>query len=431
MLGKTSRTIGALAAMGLVVAGVAATSLPASGQTVPEATQPVFAPYGTLTINLTDRVGTYTLDLAGDVTNPVPEPILASQPCAAVLAGTGNLLRLTPNPASATKDADTVQIRDSAVGVNTGNTSCGSSAAAVIARNEQLKIELGPAIPVGVYVKSASLRVTQLKRGDLQVRLDDRTMGSPITISQSPQTVPVAPPINTRADLFRSITLQSTSTRDNEGLSVFNGTSFELVTLDPNFEVAVNCGEQVTQTATAGIATKAVFFRGENAIKPGIVPQPACSDVGASVAIRGSGPTYPDGAVFWDNSRIGIDGSVQAVRATITIDWAPVADPAKLDRQIDYDGDGLAAGFVPTLWCVSFASPTDGVLPLYPNVNQPAMPAPVIAPTPRPGNAAGAVYIDGKWRVPWCLVSDSRVLQSDGKIKQTEVLFGSGDPLRK
>ena len=431
MLGKTSRTIGALAAMGLVVAGVAATSLPASGQTVPEATQPVFAPYGTLTINLTDRVGTYTLDLAGDVTNPVPEPILASQPCAAVLAGTGNLLRLTPNPASATKDADTVQIRDSAVGVNTGNTSCGSSAAAVIARNEQLKIELGPAIPASVYVKSASLRVTQLKRGDLQVRLDDRTMGSPITISQSPQTVPVAPPINTRADLFRSITLQSTSTRDNEGLSVFNGTSFELVTLDPNFEVAVNCGEQVTQTATAGIATKAVFFRGPNAIKPGIVPQPACSDVGASVAIRGSGPTYPDGAVFWDNSRIGIDGSVQAVRATITIDWAPVADPAKLDRQIDYDGDGLAAGFVPTLWCVSFASPTDGVLPLYPNVNQPAMPAPVIAPTPRPGNAAGAVYIDGKWRVPWCLVSDSRVLQSDGKIKQTEVLFGSGDPLRK
>ena len=420
MLGKTSRTIGALTAMGLVVAGVAATSLPASGQTVPEATQPVFAPYGTLTINLTDRVGTYTLDLAGDVTNPVPEPILASQPCAAVLAGTGNLLRLIPNPASATKDADTVQIRDSAVGVNTGNTSCGSSAAAVIARNEQLKIELGPAIPASVYVKAASLRVTQLKRGDLQVRLDDRTMGSPITISQSPQTVPIATPINTTADLFRSITLQSTSTRDNEGLSVFNGTSFELVTLDPNFEVAVNCGEKVTQTATAGIATKAVFFRGLNAIKPGIV-QPACSDVGASVEIRTSGATYPAGAVFWDNSQIGVDGSQQAVRGTITIDWAPVADPAKLDRQIDYDGDGLAAGFVPTLWCVSFASPTDGVLPLYPGAAQ------TVA---RPANAPGAVYIDGSWRVPWCLVSDTRVLQGS-TIKQTEVLFGSGDPLRK
>ena len=207
-----------------------------------------------------------------------------------------------------------------------------------------------------------------------------------------------------------------------------------LVVPSTAFEKSVDCGQQVPQEgSTALIATNAVFFRGENAVKPGVGQAP-CADVGVSVDIR-------TGGVFWDNSSLGVDGSAQAVRGTMTIDWTPVsvADAAKLNRWIDYDGDGLGE-FTASLWCVSFASTTDaltgkvtlnGVLPEYPGVSQPTVvPAPLTAPTPRPTNAPGAVYIDGKWRVPWCLVSDSRVLQGS-TISQTEVLFGSGDPLRK
>ena len=430
MLGKTSRTIGALAAMGLVVAGIVATSLPASGQTVPEATQPVFAPYGTLTINLTDRVGNYKLDLADPAAvDPPLEEIKVGNTCANILRGSGQLLNFIPNPLSPSTLADTVQIRDSAVGVNTGNTSCGSSAAAVISGSEQLRIALGPQLN-GVYIESANLQIAQLRTGSLQVRLDDETAAfSETSFTTSPAPVLVAPQINTVDNLFTSITLQTKNARrDGEGLSVFNGTSFKLVKLDPKFEVAVNCGEQVSQVGLTGqIADNAVFFRGANAIK--VSNQPQCSDVGASVVIRDGfvGSTYPEGAVFWDNSRIGVNGSVQAVRATITIDWAPVADPAKLNRQIDYDGDG-PGGFAATLWCESFASPTNGVLPKYPGLtgtaatNQSVRPDPAIYP--------GAVFVDNFWRVPWCLVSDTRVLQGSD-IKQTEVLFGSGDPLRK
>ena len=132
--------------------------------------------------------------------------------------------------------------------------------------------------------------------------------------------------------------------------------------------------------------------------------------------------------MFWDNSRIGVNGSVQAVRATITIDWAPVEDPAKLNRQIDYDGiDGLGA-FAATLWCESFASPTDGVLPKYPGLTSTAAADQLVRPDTT--TYPGAVFVGGFWRVPWCLVSDTRELRGN-QIYQIEVLFGSGDPLRK
>lgn len=423
MIGITRHRIGALAVAGLVATGVVAFSMTASGQTTPtppEATKPVLVKYGTLKINLTGTPSYTLFNAAGDPTGA--ETIVINNPCASVAAGSGNFLKVTPNPDSPTTLADAVQVRNNAFGVNTGNTSCGSSAAAVFAQTEQLKVELGPGIPSTVYIKSASLKVTQIKSGNLRVKLGGGTLGSAISITQSPQTVPIAPTINTAADLFRSITLASTSAKDNEGLSLYDGTSFDLVTLDSTFEVAVNCGQQVTQLGSAtDIATKAVFFRGENAAKQ----TTQCVDVGVSIDTLTLPNTSPapqsndPRVVFWNNSRIGADSSTQAVNGTVTINWVPVpaAEASRLNRQIDYDGPG-PAGFTSTLWCASFSSTTDpltgkvtlnGVLPDY--------------------SGPGSITVGGFQKAPWCLVSDTRVLNG-GTISQTEVLFGSGDPYR-
>ena len=398
MSGNTKRRFGAVAITGLVIAGVVGfTSMSASGEPPPEASGPVVIQYGTLTINLTDSAGSYVVkDPAGQVIQT--ETIQTSQPCATVAPGSGNLLVLAPTSAS-----DTVQIRNSAFGVNTGNTSCGSSSAAVLSGAERLTVTLGPdLINAGVSAKSAALRVTQLKKGNLRVALDGTALGSATTISQSPQTVTVAP-----ADDFTSITLASTSTKDNEGLSLFNGTTFELVQTDPNFEVAVDCGETVTQIGGDGtIATNAQYFRGENGEKQ----VGACAQVGAIVEIESD----DGGRVYWNNATIGINGTTQDVAGTITINWAPVAamNASELDRQIDYDGPG-AAGYTDVLWCESFSSTADvngkvtfdAVLPPYTGV--------------------GA---NSNETAPWCLVSNVEVLNGNGQIVQTQVYYGNGDP---
>jgi hypothetical protein len=226
-------------------------------------------------------------------------------------------------------------------------------------------------------------------------------------------------------DLFTSITIASTSTRANEGVSIANGTTFDLVTLgDGTFEVAVDCGEKVTEIGGAGdVAKSAVFLRGQNEVKG--TETTTCEDVGVVVEVLPSDEAGP-GRVYWDNSFVGVGGTPQRVQGTVTIEWAPVFTAGKttpqineiLDRQIDYDGPGLLAGFTDTLWCVSFTNESTFTLPAYPG----------------PGaNADGTA--------PWCLVSDERVLTNvdpdgDGPllpqpaIIQTETLAGKGDPWR-
>ena len=249
MGGSAKRRIGGLAITGLVIAGVVAVTSPsASGGTAPEASGPVLTDYGTLTIGLNNATGQYkvVLDPTAAAAN-VEQVIGATQPCATVTPGVGSLLKFTPNQGSL---SDTVQIRNNAFGVNTGNTSCGSSAAAVISGSELLKIDLGSALtgsaaPVQVFAKSAALNLTRVKTGNLTLGFNGGSQGSSIPFSGTVNVTPAE--ITTADDLFTSITIGSTSTKAGEGLSVATGTSFELVTLDPDFEVAVDCGEQVTQ----------------------------------------------------------------------------------------------------------------------------------------------------------------------------------------
>lgn len=440
MGGKSRRRIGVAAITGLVIAGLAGVSSTSGvgAQDGPvEATGPILIPFGTLTIELADGANQYSLvDGVGEDIEP-DEEIVTDQPCATVQPGSGDLLVLSPTPGSAT--ADTVQIRNDALGVNTGGTSCGSSGAAALSGDEQLKIELGPyfdGLDEDVYIVSADLVVTQVKKGNLLYGLDGGDQISPaIVISESPTTVPVEPEISSVDDLFTSITVASDSRKGNEGLSVADGTSFDLVTLDPDFEVAVDCGEKVTEIGEEGdVADSAVYLRGENETKD----EGDCEDVGVIVNVLpgedfddGSDPDVLGGRVYWDNSFDSVLGNPQAVQGTVTIEWAPVfiegmtqsqIDDA-LDRDIDYDGPGTAAGFTDTLWCLSFTDESNFTLPQY---------------------AGAGANADGT--APWCLVSDTRVLTnvdvevSDGAggtttvskpaIVQTEKLAGKGDPWR-
>ncbi len=56
--------------------------------------------------------------------------------------------------------------------------------------------------------------------------------------------------------------------------------------------------------------------------------------------------------MFWDNSFTGVvTGSTQRVQAYFTIVWRPTADPADLERTIDYDGDESNGDSGTMLWC--------------------------------------------------------------------------------
>lgn len=407
MGGISRRRIGGVAVTGLVVAGVAAfSSFSASGESTPvPATGPAYIPYGTLTINLTDSTGTYELkDPDGTIIQT--ELIDTSNPCAAVIEDSGLLLNVAPT----SPQVDTVQIRNSAFGVNTGNTSCGASSAAVISGSEKLTIDLGPYLTnAEVFAKSASLQVTQVKKGNLRVALDDTAFPVP-DIESSPQTISVTPSINSTQDLFTRIAFTSTSNKDNEGVSLATGTTFELVKPDPNFDTGVNCNEFVEVPSTGDVATNATYLRLDN--KTSV----ECKDVGVRVEIQESAGTTP-GRVFWNNSFTPVGGgSTQTVQAYFTIVWAPTNDLTKLERVIDYDGDGTAQSSpVPMQWCAA----EDPAVPGFPTL--PASPAGGI------GINVGTVEAPD-WRAPWCLVNDDRALQGDGTIVQTQKLFGSGDP---
>ena len=93
MLGKTSRTIGALAAMGLVVAGIVATSGSPSGATEHTTTATRSAVTGTLTLNLfSDRTGVVKLVFNGvDGSETLTQRITSSSACPTL--GIGALMR--------------------------------------------------------------------------------------------------------------------------------------------------------------------------------------------------------------------------------------------------------------------------------------------------------------------------------------------------
>jgi hypothetical protein len=203
------------------------------------------------------------------------------------------------------------------------------------------------------------------------------------------------------------------------------------VASDPVTIVAlpVDCGGTVQVNGVDGdIADSVTFLRGENQDKPGENVAGECLEVDATVKIVTGDTTSPEGVadyVFWDNTFEDVNGEIQRVNATVTIDWAPVlaADSAELNRLIDYDGPTGPALYRETLWCESFEQISDdpvtysAVLPDW---------------TYTDGIDGSILVIENDVEVrkaPWCLVSDTRV-QQGGQIFQTEVLYGSGDPSR-
>lgn len=197
----------------------------------------------------------------------------------------------------------------------------------------------------------------------------------------------------------------------------------------------VDCGGDVPVSGGPGdIATKVTFFRGENQNKPGEGVATDCLEVDATVKIVSNDTTAPEGVtdyVFWDNTFEDVNGQIQRVNATVTIDWAPVpaADAAELNRLIDYDGPNGPGLYRETLWCESWTEPIidTSVTPNKVTYN-------AILPdwTYTDGTEGSIIVIEDGVQVrkaPWCLVSDTRV-QRDGEIFQTEILFGSGDPSR-
>jgi hypothetical protein len=195
------------------------------------------------------------------------------------------------------------------------------------------------------------------------------------------------------------------------------------------FALPVDCGATVQATATGAIATKVLFQRGENENKPGEGVAEDCLEVDATVEIVND-PESPDGVtdyVFWDNTFEDINGDIQRVNATVTINWTPVLaeDAVELNRLIDYDGPTGDGPYRETLWCESFEQTDDDPVTyaaILPDWTYPA----------ETGTQGSIIVIENGVEVrkaPWCLVSDTRV-QQGGLISQTEVLFGSGDPSR-
>jgi hypothetical protein len=423
MGGLTGRQLGAALIAGTVITSLVGLSSPSVSGVSNEATDPVLSPFGTLTVELGDREGAIRLDLVDG--SRYTQPLVTQQPCAQVGFGAvapssssaGNLLTLNAIVGGRTTPADTVQLPDDALGVNTGEN-CGAPAG-LIGPSELLEIGLGPFFEQfrsepstpAVFARSAGLAIDKKfnNDGSLTVGYDGGEQGSPIAIRTGGQAVGVQP-----AELFNSVTIGSTSTKDSRGLSVGSLTTFDLVAVSADFEVAVDCGEQVTEIGGDGeIATSAVFFRGENDPDKQVGP---CDQVGVIVEIESDDPatTEREDSVYWDNSVEGVNtGDPQAVNGTVTIVWAPspvseVGNPT----QIDYDADGPAV-YTDALWCESFSSSVDmdgkvtfdAELPTY------------TGPGANPDDTA-----------PWCLVSSSDVLNGDGTVTRTQQFFGSGDP---
>lgn len=397
MATRTRRTLGTVMVAGLAIgSAVALTSTSASGV---EGPTPIESD-GTLTINLTDGEGEVELLVDGTTTT---EPIQTAQPCAAIEPLSGTLLQFVANDGNVS--ADTVQIRNSGLGISTSNTSCGNSNAGTINKSESLTIELAPNITSqGLVAESVTLNVDRFKRGDLLVGFD----GGPLTqvpvgtaegeLSGYPGTVILTP-----AAPFTTMTVSSTA-NNNAGVSVVDGTSFDLTS---PFAFAVFCEEEVSDDATGEIATSATFFRAQNGEKSDDFP---CEDVGVNIEIQ-------DDRVFWDNATVGVDGNPQDVAGIVTIEFAPIPTAGKsqadidaiLDREIDYDAEGPAP-FTDSLWCLSFTENADGT---------------ISAAQPNIGVGTPGANADGT--APWCEVeNDSQLI--NGEIFQTVTLFGSGDP---
>jgi hypothetical protein len=438
MVAITKGRLGVSVAMALAVAGlVTASSLPASG-VEPAPAEPIIG-NGTLKIVLTpERTGFVELTFAGDMdgSQTVRQDIVTQEPCAKIdlqpLPGArGDLLTFTPIVNGVTTADDSVQIPSSHLGVHRGSN-CGNPAGQ-IGPGEELRIELGPYF--GAQGKVTTIDgvdyVTSMTQADLFIRKTNREDGSLqwkvgrwdtsgiVETPYSPVTVPIAPAhlvTVTPEPGFRTITLRSTASNASRGLSLVTETSFVVTNVVSETVFEVNCGQQITKRGESGdTAEKVVYLRGENGeVKDTSTDADACSEIQAEVAIV-SLPEPPVGIdatdfVFWDNTTKDVDGNVQRVNALVRIEWAPrPASSAGNPTLLDYDGYG-PGGFTEARWCESFSQT-----------------APKEFSGELPDGDEGEVGLNADGTVPWCLVSQSNVLNGL-EVVRVDTFYGSGDP---
>ena len=324
--GNSKRRIAGFAIASLVIAGVVGvTSLSVSGQTP---SPPPTVPYATLTINITDRAGSVTLELLDGKT--YNQSILTTQPCATLALGPitdgtdtypGTLLDFTPIAGSGAS----VQIPGDGIGVESGQN-CGTPAG-LLGPGEKLQMSLGTfaaydtnedTVGNEVTVGSASLEIGGRVRrpegpqGQFRLRHDRVDVpGRGRGVHRSGRGVHVEH--HHRID----------GEPEQPGLSLRGQTSFALVAPIPYAE-AVFCSddpvpaEDVAETGPA--AQDATFTRGDNNAAGGGVTQEGCDDIGVTLQIDEDG-------VFLDKGTVGIfTGEPQDVNATLEITWTPL-DP--------------------------------------------------------------------------------------------------------
>ncbi len=173
MIGTTKRRVGFGALTGLVIAGViGVNAMNVSGQVVTDADPypPTSTPYGTLTIDLTNRAGSVTVQRGTDT---ITQAIRTTQPCAKVVLDpirvnnvpigdtSATLLdfeALLGNPANGSlAPGGTVQIPSTLLGVE-GSSNCGEPSGQ-LGPNEALRLSLGSFIDESVSVTSGSLAI--------------------------------------------------------------------------------------------------------------------------------------------------------------------------------------------------------------------------------------------------------------------------------
>ncbi|CAN5623157.1 hypothetical protein BH23ACT3_BH23ACT3_17390 [soil metagenome] len=410
------RRVGLTLAAGLVIASaVGVTSMTSAQDQV--VTAPPSVPYGTITLDLTDRAGPLTFRRVGGDT--FTQALSVATPCSTLVAGpvvddSGNasssgttLLSFSATVASGSDP--NVQLPGSGLGVTDG-ANCGVPAG-LFGPGETLSVELGDFYDTDVRIGSGSLNIgkSHPRDGSLRVAYDSEAFGSSISIANGGQVVPVGPD-------FTAITLRSTATQSSRGLSLEGQTVFNLVT-PSNFDAALGCSDSYPAPQPGDAATSATFIRAENGDEKGTAP---CKAIGVTVDIR-------ETVVFWNNDAAG---GTQDVRALVEIEWAGVA-PSKANgrtTEINYDGDE-AGPFFEAQWCESFTDSSTGT-EIRVNAELPEGPIGTDDGTPT-GELINGI-------VPWCLVSSTDELKRTGtdeegrpifEVVRTTVFYGAGDPV--
>jgi len=386
----TLAMIGSGAAIGLATAG--ATSTP-SGQPGSDA--------GILRLHLSNSGS--SVSYSGPLAADTQQTIAISPSCGVTTSG--SLLRFTPNDPK-----QGLGLVSNGLGVQTKNN-CASSSGRISA-GQSITVALGSMFGSNVRVATAELDIEGKHSANLGTALD----GGPIVTRQLKNSSDNGPDAGVRdndrviiSQNFRSITLSPVGGEVSLegggdgtyaqylaagevgpiGQAQMPPTADTIFQLVQDFDHAVDCLDpSVNATVIGGSATSAKFDR---LLNYGATTPADCEDIGVTLQIL-------DVGVRLAKSTTGLQtGAPQAVNARVQIVWTPQTAQVPLPpRQINLVFDSDPTAFNNVQWC-------SGI------------------------DATGRVIHPAN--VPWCLISDHAELLANGKVQQTQIYDGKGDPM--